>query len=74
VLRRLIAASFDIDARNTRGDTALILASASGDVASVTTLLQAGASRKMRNADGTAAQDAAAARGYAEVVALLKRR
>ena len=53
------------------GDTALILASQSGDLESVQALLAAGASRKLRNRDGVAAADAAKARSFDGLVAVL---
>ena len=51
--------------------TPRFLASAVGDTASVKALLQAGADRKLRNADGLAARDAALARGHAPIAAML---
>jgi len=73
VIRRLLAAGADLDAQNQHGDTALILATQSRNPAAVQALLVAGADRRLRNRDGVAAADAARARGFAEVAALLVR-
>jgi ankyrin repeat protein len=72
-IRRLLAAGADLDAQNQHGDTALILATQSRDSAAVQALLVAGADRRLRNRDGVAAADAARARGFGDVVALLGR-
>jgi ankyrin repeat protein len=64
-------AGADSNAQNRQGDTALILASQSGNLATVEALLDAGASRKLRNREGVAAGDAAKAHGYANVVAVI---
>lgn len=72
-VRRLLAAGADADVQNRLGDTPLILASQSGSVESVQALLAAGANRKLRNREGVAASDAAHARRFDDVVALLDR-
>jgi ankyrin repeat protein len=51
----------------------LILASQSGSVETVQALLDGGASRKLRNRDGVAAGDAARARSFDRVAAVLDR-
>ena len=71
VVRRLLASAAPTDLQNGHGDTALILASQSGDLESVRALLAAGASRKLRNRDGVAAADAAKARSFDGLVAVL---
>jgi len=70
---RLLTAGADANAQNRLGDTALILASLSGNVETVQALLDHGASRKLRNRDGVAASDAAKARSFDGVVALLEK-
>jgi ankyrin repeat protein len=70
-VRRLLASSAPTDAQNRHGDTALILASLYGNTEVVQALVAAGASRKLRNRDGVAASDAAKARNFGNVVALL---
>jgi hypothetical protein len=72
-VRRLIAAGADANAQDRLGDTALILASQLGSVETVQALLDAGASRKLRNRDGVAASDAARARSFGGVLALLEK-
>jgi ankyrin repeat protein len=72
-VRRLLAAGADANAQNRLGDTALILASLVGNVDTVQVLLDAGASRKLRNRDGVAASDAARARSFGSVAALLEK-
>lgn len=60
-----------VDLQDTDGDTALHEAARFGHVDCVTTLLAAGASRTIQNADGKTALDLAAANEKEEVVALL---
>lgn len=72
VVRRLLAAGAALDAQNQHGDTALILASQSGHGEIVQALLAAGASRQLRNRDGAAARDAARARRFDTVAAMLQ--
>ena len=71
VVRQLLASAASTDLQNRHGDTALILASQAGDLESVRALLAAGASRKLRNRDGVAAADAAKARSFDALVAVL---
>ena len=72
-VRVLLTGGADADAQNRIGDTALILASLSGDVETVQALLDGGASRRLRNQAGVAASDAARARSFGSVVALLEK-
>ena len=55
IVRRLVALRVGLDAQNTFGDTALILASQAGAGDVVALLLQAGAKKSLRNRDGVAA-------------------
>ncbi len=72
IVRKLIALRVALDAQNTFGDTALILASQAGAGDVVDMLLQAGAKTTLRNRDGMAAADAAAARGFDAVAARIR--
>jgi ankyrin repeat protein len=72
IVRRLVALRVELDTQNKFGDTALILASQAGASDVVDMLLQAGAKKTLRNRDGVAAADAAAARGYDAVAARIR--
>jgi ankyrin repeat protein len=72
IVRRLVALRVGLDVQNTFGDTALILASQTGAVDVVEMLLQAGAKKTLRNRDGVAAADAAAARGLDALAARIR--
>jgi ankyrin repeat protein len=72
-VRRLLVGGSDVNAQNRLGDTALILASLTGSDETVHALLDAGASRKLRNRDGVAAADAARARNFNGIVAMLEK-
>ena len=67
----LLARHVDVDAQNSFGDTALIIASRNGDGALVRKLLDAGASARLRNKDRKSAADVAAARSFAAIAQLL---
>jgi ankyrin repeat protein len=72
IVRRLVALRVGLDVQNTFGDTALILASQAGAGEVVDVLLGAGAKKTLRNRDGVAAADAAAARGFDAVAARVR--
>ncbi len=72
IVRRLVALRVGLDAQNAFGDTALILAGQAGASDVVDLLLQAGAKKTLRNRDGVAAADAAAARGFDAVAARIR--
>ncbi len=72
IVRKLVALRVGLDAQNAFGDTALILASQAGAGDVVDLLLQAGAKKTLRNRDGVAAADAAAARGFDAVAARIR--
>jgi ankyrin repeat protein len=72
IVRKLVALRVALDAQNTFGDTALILAGQAGAAEVVDVLLAAGAKTTLRNRDGMAASDAAAARGFDAVAARIR--
>jgi ankyrin repeat protein len=73
IVRRLVAASANLNDQNRHGDTALILASRSGHSEAVKVLVDAGASKAIRNREGVAAADAARMRGFDGIASLLER-
>ncbi|KAG2489253.1 hypothetical protein HYH03_012273 [Edaphochlamys debaryana] len=72
VLKALLDAEPDTEARDNEGFTALHLATREGDASAVRMLLEAGASKEAQTPDGTTALDMAKAAGRSELVALLQ--
>ena len=71
LVRTLLTAGADINARDENGRTALMLAALGSHLATVTSLLDAGADVEAKDDDGKTAQDLASARGQNEIVQLL---
>lgn len=71
-LVKLIAATGDPDALQKQGYTALMIAAGNGFGDAVDALLQAGANRTLKQADGKTAADFAMDRGHAELAKTLR--
>lgn len=69
---RLVAATGDPDALQKQGYTALMIAAGNGFVDAVDVLLQAGANRALKQAEGKTAADFARERGHAELAKRLE--
>jgi hypothetical protein len=67
----LLARGARVDLRDNRGMTALMIASAQGQLAAVRKLLESGADKSLKDRSGKTARDHAAAGGHTEVVAIL---
>ena len=71
LIRTLLAAGADVNARDENGRTALLLAALEGHYHTVAALLDADADVEAKDKDGKTAQDLASARGHKEIVLLL---
>ncbi len=73
IMRMLLGAGADIDAKDNGGLTALIGAAWNGYLPAVETLLEAGADVNVRDNDGYTALRKAKKQGHKEIVKLLKK-